>query len=266
MKRTGILLLVGLMLMTVILPAAALGEGEADLLSRIKDRGTIIIATEGDWSPFTYLNEDNELVGFDVELGREIAKGLGVEVQFEVAEWDAILAGVSTGRFDMACNGVSYTPERAEAYHFSTPYLYLSSVLAVRNDNEEIKSFEDLQGKKTANTISSIYADIAKEYGATVEGVESLADTFQLLIQGRVDATLNAKVSIEDYLTAHPEAPVKIVAEMVGDIMVIPLQKTESTESLLAAVNDILQAMRDDGRLAALSEKYFGADLTTTEN
>ena len=264
-KKTSMLLLVVLMLMTFVFPAASLGEGEADLLSRIKERGSIIIATEGDWSPFTYLNEDNELVGFDVEVGREIAKGLGVDVQFEVAEWDAILAGVSSGRFDLACNGVSYTPERAEAYHFSTPYLYLSSVLAVRDDNEEIKSFDDLQGKKTANTISSIYAGIAEEYGATVEGVESLADTIQLLIQGRVDATLNAKVSIQDYMTAHPEAPIKIVDEMMGDIMVIPLQKTESSESLLAAVNDILQAMRDDGRLAALSVKYFGADLTTQE-
>ena len=233
-----------------------------DLLSQIKERGYITIATEGDWAPYTYHDENNTLVGYDVEIGQAIADYLGVEAQFAETNWDAILSGVKGGRFDIACNGVSYTEERAESYNFSTPYLYTPSVLVVRNDNETIQTVEDLNGKKTANTISSIYAGIAEEYGASVDGVDTLADTIQLVIQGRVDATINAAVSIEDYLKEHPEAPIKIVQRLDGDTNVFPVQKDASTDTLLAAVNEALQAMRDDGRLAELSIKYFGADLT----
>ena len=265
MKKTGLILLALMLLLTAALPCAALGEGEKDLLAEIRERGTIVIATEGDWAPWTYVDEKNELTGFDVELGKEIAKELGVEARFEVTAWDSILAGVDAGRFDLACNGVSYTEERAKAYKFSTPYLFTPSVLVVREDNDTIHSFEDLSGKKTANTISSIYAGIAEEYGATVEGVDTLLDTLELVKQGRVDATINAKVSIDDYLSVHPDAPIKIAAEMEGDIVVIPIRNVPEADSLLEAVNAALQAMRDDGRLAALSEKYFGADLTQAD-
>ncbi len=255
-KMTAILLA-----LTLVLTAAfALAEG--DLLKEIQERGYISIATEGDWAPYTYHDESNKLVGYDVEIGQAIADALGVEAKFEETGWDAILAGVKGGRFDIACNGVSYTEERAEAYNFSTPYLYTPSVLVVKNDNETIKTVEDLQGKKTANTISSIYAGMAEEYGATVQGVDTLADTIQLVIQGRVDATINAQVSIEDYLKEHPDAPIKIAQYLEGDINAFPVRKDASTDTLLAAVNEALQAMRDDGRLAELSVKYFGADLT----
>ena len=103
---------------------------------------------------------------------------------------------------------------------------------------------------------------MAEEYGATVQGVDTLADTIQLVIQGRVDATINAQVSIEDYLKEHPDAPIKIAQYLEGDINAFPVRKDASTDTLLAAVNEALQAMRDDGRLAELSVKYFGADLT----
>ena len=255
-KMTSILLA-----LTLVLTAAfALAEG--DLLKEIQERGYISIATEGDWAPYTYHDESNKLVGYDVEIGQAIADALGVEAKFEETGWDAILAGVKGGRFDIACNGVSYTEERAESYNFSTPYLYTPSVLVVKNDNETIKTVEDLQGKKTANTISSIYAGMAEEYGATVQGVDTLADTIQLVIQGRVDATINAQVSIEDYLKEHPDAPIRIAQYLEGDINAFPVRKDASTDTLLAAVNEALQAMRDDGRLAELSVKYFGADLT----
>ena len=256
-KKLAVLLALAL----VAVFSVSLAEN-TDRLSQIKERGYITIATEGDWAPYTYHDESNALVGYDVEIGQAIAEYLGVEARFNEAPWDSILAGVEAGRFDIACNGVSYTPERAEKYNFSTPYLYTPSVLVVKDDNEQIKTVDDLKGKKTANTISSIYAGIAEEYGAEVAGVDTLADTIQQVIQGRVDATINAKVSIEDYLKEHPDSPIKIVQYLDGDINVFPVQKNESTDTLLAAVNEALQAMRDDGRLAELSMKYFDADLT----
>lgn len=250
------------MAMTILVASVSSAE-TADLLSQIKERGYIIIATEGDWAPWTYHDESNQLVGLDVEIGTAIAERLGVEARFEETNWDSILQGVDSGRFDLACNGVGYTETRAEKYSFSTPYVYTHKVLVVRKDNEEIKSFEDLKGKKTANTASSTYAAIAEEYGATVTGVDALADTLQLVLQRRVDATINSQVTINDYMIAHPEAEIKVVDEGPGEPVAIPVRKADDTATLIAAINEALDAMRADGTLAAISIKYFnGLDLT----
>ncbi len=262
MKKMLALVFSLVMAMTILIASVSSAE-TADLLSQIKERGYIIIATEGDWAPWTYHDESNQLVGLDVEIGTAIAEQLGVEARFEETNWDSILQGVDSGRFDLACNGVGYTETRAEKYSFSTPYVYTHKVLVVRKDNEEIKSFEDLKGKKTANTASSTYAAIAEEYGATVTGVDALADTLQLILQRRVDATINSQVTINDYMIAHPEAEIKVVDEGPGEPVAIPVRKADDTATLIAAINEALDAMRADGTLAAISIKYFnGLDLT----
>ena len=262
MKKMLALVFSLVMAMTILIASVSSAE-TVDLLSQIKERGYIIIATEGDWAPWTYHDESNQLVGLDVEIGTAIAEQLGVEARFEETNWDSILQGVDSGRFDLACNGVGYTETRAEKYSFSTPYVYTHKVLVVRKDNEEIKSFEDLKGKKTANTASSTYAAIAEEYGATVTGVDALADTLQLVLQRRVDATINSQVTINDYMIAHPEAEIKVVDEGPGEPVAIPVRKADDTATLIAAINEALDAMRADGTLAAISIKYFnGLDLT----
>lgn len=233
-----------------------------DLLATIQERGYLVIATEGDWSPWTYHDEAGTLTGLDVEIGKLIAEGLGVEARFEETDWDSILAGVDSGRFDIACNGVGYTETRAEKYDFSTPYVYTHKVLVVRGDNEEIKTVEDLEGKTTANTASSTYAALAEEYGATVTPVNTLSETIELLTNGRVDATINAQVSIEDYLSQHPDANIKIVQVLPGDPVAYPMTKGANSATLVAAVNDILQDLRDSGKLADISKEFFGLDLT----
>jgi len=251
-------LLLALCLLTLC--GAALADG--DLLSDIQSRGYLTIATEGNWSPWTYHDENDELVGLDVEIGKLIAEGLGVEARFMEAAWDSLLVGVDTGRFDIVCNGVGYTEERAEKYTFSTPYVYTHKVLVVSADNDEIKTVEDLSGKTSANSASSTYAALAEEYGATVTYVDTLGETMAMLEQGRVDATINAQVSVEDYLREHPEAKIKVVQVLAGDPVVFPVKKGAETETLIAAINEILEAARADGRLAEISIKYFGLDLT----
>lgn len=237
-------------------------EGEKDLLARIQENGVLIIATEGSWSPWTYHDESGELVGLDIEIGKLIAEGLGVEAKFEETNWDSILAGVQSGRFDIACNGVGYTEKRAESFYFSDPYVYTHKVLVVRGDNEDITSFEDLEGKTTANTASSTYTALAESYGATVTPVDSLTDTIELVVTGRVDATINAQVSILDYLEEHPDANIKIVAIADGDPVCYPVQKSDDALSLIEEVNRILEENRQNGKLAEISNKYFGVDLT----
>ncbi len=257
--------LLSLILALTLLACSACAFAEDDLLAQIRERGTLIIATEGNWSPWTYHDENDRLVGLDIEIGTLIAQGLGVEPDFRETDWDSILAGVDSGRFDIACNGVGYTETRAEKYSFSTPYVYTQKVLVVAADNDDIHTIEDLNGRTTANSPSSTYAQIAEDNGATVTYVSTLGETVTLLVQGRVDATVNARVSIEDYLAQHPDAPIKVVQVLEGDPVAYPVRKSADTESLVAAIDEILEQARQDGTLSAISLKYFGVDLTTPE-
>ena len=239
------------------------GESADDLLAQIKERGSIIVAMEGTWAPWTYHDEDDNLVGYDVEVAQNIAEKLGVEVEFIEGAWDGLLAGLDAGRYDIMVNGVGVTKERAEKYNFSTPYAYNKTAVIVRGDYDEISSMEDLKGKKTANTISSTYAAQAEAYGATVTGVDDLNQTIELLLSKRIDATLNAEVVFNDYKKEHPEADVKIAtySDQVEEIA-IPIRKGDDTVTLLDAANNALDEMAKDGTLTELSEKYFGMDIS----
>ena len=262
MKKVLSLLLAVLMLLSFAGCTKPEEPENLDALARIKKQGYITIATEGTWAPWTYHDESGELVGIDIELGKLIAAKLGVEARFEETQWDAILAGIDAGRFDIACNGVGKTETRAEKYNFSDPYVFTNKVLIVRKDNTEINSFEDINGKKNANTASSTYAAVAESYGATNENVDSLTETITLLLQGRVDCTINSEMTINDYLKQHPDANIKVVDYLPGDDVCIPVKKNDDAASLLAAINKALAEIKASGELAGLSVKYFGGDYT----
>ena len=121
-------------------------KNEGDLLSRIQERGYMIVATEGTWAPWTFHDENDELVGYDIEVAQGIADYLGVDVQFVEGEWDGLFAGLNSRRYDIVANGVEVTSERKETYDFSVPYGYIRTAIIVQEGNDEITSFEDLDG------------------------------------------------------------------------------------------------------------------------
>jgi len=243
--------------------SVAAEENADDQLARIKEKGEIVIAMEGTWAPWTYHDENDELVGYDVEVGKLIAEKLGVTATFVEGEWDGLFAGLDSERYDIIINGVEVTDERSEKYDFSNPYCYIHTALIVKEDNTDITTFEDLAGKTTANSISSTYMLLAEEYGATVQGVDSLDETLQMVLAGRVDATLNADVSFYDYMNVHPEAELKVVALTdEASLVSIPMRKGDDSASLREAVNAAIEELREDGSLAEVSEKYFGSDIS----
>ena len=216
------------------------------------------------YEPMNYTDESGTFTGFDTELATAVCEKLGVEPEYVESDWDSLFAGLDAGRFDMVCNGVEVTDERALTYDFTTPYGYIHTALAVRKDNDEIKTFEDLKGKTTANSLASTYMELAESYGATVQGIDTLEETIQLLAAGRIDATLNADVSFYDYLNVHPDADFKIVAQTEdASHVAIPLRKGDASATLLEAVNNAIDELRADGTLKELSEKYFGQDISS---
>lgn len=242
---------------------AASADNSGDLLAQIQQRGEIVFGTEGTWSPWTYHDENDQLVGFDIEVAQKVAEKLGVKATFVEGEWDGLLAGVDGGRYDSMANGVEITEERAQKYDFSDPYCYIRTAIIVKSDDDSINSFEDLNGKTTANTISSTYAALAESYGAKTTGVDDLNQTIELLLNGRVDATLNAEVTYFDYLKEHPDANIKIAA-LTNDAsqVAFPVRKGDETTTLREALNQAINELREDGTIAEISEKYFGTDLS----
>ena len=234
--------------------SSAASTGAADQLAAIQTNGKLVVALEGAWQPWSYHDESDTLVGYDVEVSRAIAEKLGVEPEYVESDWDSLFAGLDAGRFDIVCNGVEVTDERAKTYDFTTPYGYIHTALAVRKDNEDIKSFEDLKGKTTANSLASTYMELAESYGATVQGIDTLEETIQLLTAGRIDATLNV----------HPDADFKLVAQTEdASHVAIPVRKGDDSASLLEAINTAIEELRADGTLKALGEKYFGQDISS---
>ena len=237
-----------------------------DQLDQIKEKGKIVFAMEGTWAPWTYHDEDGNLTGYDTEVGRLIAEKLGVEAEFVEGEWDGLFAGLDSRRYDAVINGVEVTEERAEKYDFTDPYAFIRTALVVKDDNEEIVSFEDLEGKTTANSFNSTYMYLAQDYGAEVKNVDTLSETIDMLLSGRVDATLNAEVSIYDYLKERPDAAIKIAAltEDASEVS-IPIRKEEESQTLLEAINTAIAELREEGELSRLSEEFFGSDISGAE-
>lgn len=231
-------------------------------LNDIKKRQKIVIGTEETWAPWTYTDEKDNVVGYDIEVGKYIADYIGVEAEFVKTEWDNILSGVKAGRFDLMINGCDVTDDRKQVYDFSDPYAFDKTVVIVRGDDDRIKTLEDLDGKDTANTPSSIYAEIAESYGAKNTPVDDLAETFELLKNKKIDATLNSEATFNYLMSVNPDYNFKVVCAY-GDAADIAIPMKKGSSDLLAKVNEAIAAARADGTLLKLSMKYFGTDMTT---
>lgn len=222
---------------------------------------TLTVATEGTYRPFSYHDETGELVGYDVEVAEAVAENLDLEITFQETQWDAIFAGLDAGRFDTIANQVSITPEREADYVFSTPYIVSNGVLVVSADNTDIESFDDLEGKSTAQSLTSNWNDLAEESGAQTEGVEGWAQAVALLEQGRVDATINDSLTYLDYANTEDASGIKVAAETDEESQ-SAFVVTPERAALTEAIDGALEELRADGTLAELGEKYFGEDVS----
>ena len=243
------------------------GSGESPAagtsLKSIQDEGVITVGTEGTYRPFTFHEGGSgDLTGYDVEVMEAVGEELGVEVAFEETQWDAIFAGLDAGRFDVIANQVSITPEREADYLFSKPYTVSPGVVVVKDGDTSIESFDDLEGKTTAQSLTSNWYELAKDSGANIENVEGWAQAVTLLKQGRVDATVNDELTFLDYQNTEGDTSLDI-AVTTDEEARNAFAFRKGSGDLVAAVDKALDTLREDGTLAEISEKYFGEDVSS---
>ncbi|WP_114905886.1 amino acid ABC transporter substrate-binding protein [Ornithinimicrobium murale] len=241
------------------------GEGATDgngSAYGLAQEGVLVVGTEGTYRPFSYHEGGSgELVGYDIEVVEAVAEKLDLEIDYQETQWDAIFAGLEAGRFDVIANQVSINPQREESYLFSTPYTVSPGVIVVPQDTSDITGLADLEGKTTAQSLTSNWGTIAEDAGANVEAIEGWAQSVALLEQGRVDATVNDKLTFLDYTKEHPDSPIKVAAEL-DEASLNAFAFGQDKGELVAAFDEALAELEADGTLAELGEKYFGADVS----
>lgn len=239
-------------------PAAAAADQPAPRVVRV--------GTEGTYPPFTYRDPGSgELTGFDVEVVRAVAEEAGWDLRLVEAPFDSLFPALDSGRIDMIANQVTINPERQARYLFSTPYTYSHGVIVTAQDTDDITTLADLRGRTTAQTSSSNWAQVARDAGAEVQYVQDFGPGVELLVQGRVDAIVNDNIAVLDYLATSGTDEVKIAGDAGDETLEQALAFRRSDPGLQQQADAALATLTDDGTLAAISEKYFRADVTVRE-
>ena len=234
------------------------------LLDRINAKGTITVGTEGTYAPFTYHATDGTLTGYDVEVTRAIARKLGVTVEFKETQWHAMLAGLKAGRFDLVANQMALTtPERQATFDKSEPYSWSGAMMLVRADNDDIKSLEDVKGRKAAQTLSSNYGELATKLQAEIVPIDGMAQGLLLIRQKRAELTFNDSLALLDYLKKNPDAGLKTAWEAPADEKLgAGLIANKGNDEALAKISAAIVELREDGTLKKLGEQFFGKDIS----
>ncbi|GGL49157.1 transporter substrate-binding domain-containing protein [Sporolactobacillus putidus] len=231
-------------------------------LDQIKKKGVLTVGTEGTYAPYTYHdNKTNDLVGFDVDVIRAVGQRLGVKVQFKESVWDSLFAGLNAKRFDTIANDVAVTPDRLKKYDFSSVYSTSESVIVTRANNNKTKTLNDLKGVKVAQSLTSNFGEETKKAGAVIVGEDDLSKALKLVSQGRADALVNDQGAVLQYFNTTKDNSLKIAAVVPTDTanVAFPVLKGSGLDK---AFTKELQALKKDGTLKKISEKYFGKDIS----
>ncbi len=283
MSRKGVFIV--LLLSAVLVLSWTLSPAVAGVLEDIKSRGELVVSSDANYAPQSFLNEKGELVGFDIDVSKEVAKRLGVKVKFVTPDWDLIVAGKWGGRWDLSIGSMTITGKRAQVVDFSIPYYYTPAQFAVHKANTTVKTLGDFSGKTVglgAGTTYESYLDPnqtmtigggekivyqvkgvkAKPYSTDMEAVQDLA-----LGDGvRLDGVLTSGYVVDEAIKKG--VPLKPVGKPVfyEPLAAASDKARDGSAKFIERVSEIFEAMHKDGTLTKLSMKWYGMDITKKPN
>lgn len=232
-------------------------------LETVQNRGELIIATTGDYRPFTYLDESNELTGYDIEWGKAIAEEMGVEARFETGEFTGLIPGLTQGKFDVVMSSVHINEERKKSVDFSDAYAMDGAIALVRKDSLDLSGPEDIEGLVVGVNSGSNWEELVKSIGGykeikTYPGPnESITD----LLNERTDVVVMGQAAAASYIKNSPEGDrIEIAGEPLenGEESIITVAIKKDSPELVEEINKAIQSLKDDGTYDELAQKYFG--------
>lgn len=262
LKITAVTLTAGLV--TSAFVPATTTVAAASYKSEVKTKGTLTIGLEGTYAPFSYRNKQGNLVGYDVAVGKAIAKQLKLKPVFVTTKFDSLVAGLDTNKYDLVLNNMSKNAERLKKYGFGTAYLNTGAVLVVKKSSS-IKTAAQLKNHTAAQTAESNFGQAAKKLGATIVASPGFSESMTLIESGKADATINDDAAWGVYKKANPKQAKKLrtidVTKQAGASKAYPMLNKKD-KKLLKAVRKAEKYLKNNGTLTKISKKYFTNDLT----
>ncbi|MGM0436268.1 MAG: transporter substrate-binding domain-containing protein [Bacillota bacterium] len=251
----------------MILTLAACGEEDTrNSLEKVQDEGVLVMGLDATFAPMGFTDDNDEIVGYDVDLAREVADRMGVELELQPIDWNSKVLELDTFKIDMVWNGFTITPDRAEKVLFSEPYMNNRQVVMTLDDS--IQTLEDLEGRnvgvqmqssgQTALESSSVYEDL---------GEMTKFDTYDLALEDlkseRIDAVVIDEI-MGRYVNSQQDDIFSVPEFSLGDEEYGIGFRSED-EALKEEIESVLRDMAEDGTGASISEEWFSEDLFLIE-
>jgi polar amino acid transport system substrate-binding protein len=257
LKKLTIILMSALLIILSACGSKESSNGAENDMNLVKE-GKLTFAMSGLYPPLNF-KKDGKLTGFDVEIGNEIAKRIGLEANPVTNPWETIIQGLKAKKYDAIIGSMTATPERDKQVDFTNPYYLSGAQIFVAEGNSDIQSKEDLAGKTVGVIQSSTWKDMAEELSDDVKGYPTDVNALQDLALGRLDAVITDKIV---GVNAKNEKGLEIKA--IGDLLNedrVSVAVTEGNKELVDKINEAIQSMIDDGTYAEISEKWFNENI-----
>ncbi|WP_419720067.1 substrate-binding periplasmic protein [Paenibacillus illinoisensis] len=240
------------------------GAQASNELEQIKSVGTMKVGMMGTYAPYNFLNDKKEMDGFDADIAREVAKRLGVKVEFVSQEFSGLIPSLQSKKIDAIVSQMTITDERKQALDFSEGYITNQVKIIVKSDNNDITKLEDFKGKTIGvglgtNDETYLRNEVLPKVGDfTIKTYDDVISSLKDLNAGRIDATINNLYALKPIVDANG-FDIKAVGEAIkSDQAGIAVRK--NNPELVAALNDALQGMKDDGTYNTIFKKWFGEE------
>ena len=234
-------------------------SASADELATIKEAGVLRIAMSGQYPPFNFVNENNEVVGFDPAIGAEIAKRMGLETEIITTAWDGIIGGLLANKYDAVVGSMSITDERKKVIDFVGPY-YNTKRAIFTKAGSPITTVEQLKDAKVGVTLGETHEQWARDQGYNISTYKGLPELLLELQNGRVDAIVNDSIPVMLAMKAG-QYDLAVVNDPTAEPIGAGIAIRKDNPELAAAMQKALDDMMADGTYLKIANEWVGGDI-----